>query len=164
MSDRLDAIEEKLAHLERAMAQISDVVARQQKELDRALDRNQRLMDKSGRTRIRSGPERDRAREAAALLILGAAASPSASAQRGFQELQRELERIERAPQQDFAARQIAALLPLIAEHEIVIPVFIHFHPHVLAVFDEFVVQPDVERQQAIFRADQDQDRHSGSA
>ena len=41
-----DAIEEELAHLERAMAQISDVVARQQKELDRALDRNQRLMDK----------------------------------------------------------------------------------------------------------------------
>ena len=28
------------------MTEISDVVARQQKELDRALDRNQRLMEK----------------------------------------------------------------------------------------------------------------------
>ena len=46
MSERLEAIEIKLAHLERAVAEISDVVARQQKELDRALDRNQRLMEK----------------------------------------------------------------------------------------------------------------------
>jgi SlyX protein len=46
MSERLEAIEIKLAHLERALAEISDVVARQQKELDRALDRNQRLMEK----------------------------------------------------------------------------------------------------------------------
>jgi SlyX protein len=46
MSERLDQIEIKLAHLERAIAEISDVVARQQKELDRALDRNQQLMDK----------------------------------------------------------------------------------------------------------------------
>jgi SlyX protein len=46
MSGRLDAIEEKVAHLENAVAEISDVVARQQKELDRALARNQRLMDK----------------------------------------------------------------------------------------------------------------------
>ena len=46
MADRLETIEIKLAHLEAAVAQISDVVARQQKELDRALDRNQRLMEK----------------------------------------------------------------------------------------------------------------------
>jgi len=43
---RLDAIEEKLAHLERAVHELSDVVARQQKDLDRALERNQRLMKK----------------------------------------------------------------------------------------------------------------------
>ena len=53
MSDRLEAIEIKLAHLERAVAEISDVVARQQKELDRALDRNQRLMEKIAAHRIR---------------------------------------------------------------------------------------------------------------
>jgi SlyX protein len=46
MQDRIETIEIKLAHLERAVAEISDVVARQQKELDRALDRNQRLMEK----------------------------------------------------------------------------------------------------------------------
>lgn len=46
MSPRLDTIEEKLAHLEQAISQLSDVVARQQKDLDRALERNQRLLDK----------------------------------------------------------------------------------------------------------------------
>jgi uncharacterized coiled-coil protein SlyX len=46
MTDRLETIEIKLAHLERAVAEISDVVARQQQELNRALDRNQRLMEK----------------------------------------------------------------------------------------------------------------------
>jgi SlyX protein len=46
MTQRLDSIEEKLAHLERAVAEISDVVARQQKQLDAALARNQRLMEK----------------------------------------------------------------------------------------------------------------------
>ena len=42
----IEAIEEKLAHLERSLNELSDVVARQQKELDRATDRHQRLMDK----------------------------------------------------------------------------------------------------------------------
>lgn len=42
----LATIEEKLAHLERAVNELSDVVARQQKELDRVTDRHQRLLDK----------------------------------------------------------------------------------------------------------------------
>jgi SlyX protein len=56
MSERLDAIEEKLAHLERAVSELSDVVARQQKELDRALDRNQRLMEKVAALEADFGP------------------------------------------------------------------------------------------------------------
>lgn len=44
--DSLARIEEKLAFLERAVNELSDVVARQQKELDRATDRHQRLIEK----------------------------------------------------------------------------------------------------------------------
>jgi SlyX protein len=46
MSDRFDQLEEKLAFLERAVNELSDVVARQQKELDHATDRHQRLLAK----------------------------------------------------------------------------------------------------------------------
>lgn len=53
---RLDAIEEKLAHLEQAVSELSDVVARQQKELDRALERNQRLIDKIAALESDFGP------------------------------------------------------------------------------------------------------------
>jgi SlyX protein len=56
MSERLEAIEIKVAHLERAVAEISDVVARQQKELERALDRNQRLVEKIAALESDSGP------------------------------------------------------------------------------------------------------------
>ncbi len=44
-SARIDALEIKLAHLERALSEISDVVIRQQKELDLAVARQQRLRD-----------------------------------------------------------------------------------------------------------------------
>jgi len=45
MSDttRLEAIEIKLAHLERAAADLNDVVIRQQQELDLALAQNRQL-------------------------------------------------------------------------------------------------------------------------
>jgi SlyX protein len=46
MNERIEQIEEKLAHLERAVNELSDVVARQQKDLDRVTDRHQRLLDK----------------------------------------------------------------------------------------------------------------------
>jgi SlyX protein len=56
MTERLDQIEEKLAHLERAVNELSDVVARQQKELDRVTDRHQRLMDKLAAIESDFGP------------------------------------------------------------------------------------------------------------
>lgn len=40
---RLEAVEIKLAHLERAIQDLSDVVYRQQQELDRALEMNRQL-------------------------------------------------------------------------------------------------------------------------
>ena len=55
MTQRIDAIEEKLAHLERAVNELSDVVARQQREIDSARDRNQRLLDKLASLESESG-------------------------------------------------------------------------------------------------------------
>ncbi len=42
--DRVAAVEEKLAFLERAVAELSDVVVRQQREIDAALARTERLI------------------------------------------------------------------------------------------------------------------------
>jgi SlyX protein len=55
-SDRLALLEEKLAFLERAVNELSDVVARQQKDLDRATDRHQRLLDKLAAMESDFGP------------------------------------------------------------------------------------------------------------
>jgi uncharacterized coiled-coil protein SlyX len=40
---QIEAIESKLAHLERALQELSDVVYRQQRELDSALELNRQL-------------------------------------------------------------------------------------------------------------------------
>lgn len=42
-NSRLEALEIKCAHLERAVQELSDVVYRQQQQLDRVLQRNQDL-------------------------------------------------------------------------------------------------------------------------
>jgi SlyX protein len=55
-ADRLESIEIKLAHLERALGEISDVVARQQNELDRALARQQRLTQQLETLESAAGP------------------------------------------------------------------------------------------------------------
>ena len=44
MSERIDTLEFKVAHLERALQELSDVVYRQQRELYSLRDRNQRLL------------------------------------------------------------------------------------------------------------------------
>lgn len=43
--DRLEALEFKLAHLERSLQELSDVVIRQQRDLDRVALRNQQLLE-----------------------------------------------------------------------------------------------------------------------
>jgi len=43
VNDRIDALEFKVAHLERALQELSDVVYLQQRELDALRDRNQQL-------------------------------------------------------------------------------------------------------------------------
>ena len=42
--DRLEALEFKLAHLERGLQELSDVVVRQQQELDRLAQHNRQLL------------------------------------------------------------------------------------------------------------------------
>jgi SlyX protein len=43
---RLNDLEIRIAHLERGLQELSDVLIRQQKELDRAVERNQVLADR----------------------------------------------------------------------------------------------------------------------
>jgi SlyX protein len=57
MSDaaRLEAIEFKLAHLERAMQELSDVLYRQQRQLDDVLERNRQLRQQIEELETRAG-------------------------------------------------------------------------------------------------------------
>jgi SlyX protein len=55
MSERIDALEFKVAHLERALQELSDVLYRQQRELDALRDRNQQLVEQVQQLSDRAG-------------------------------------------------------------------------------------------------------------
>jgi len=55
MSERVDALEFKVAHLERALQELSDVVYRQQLELNSLRDRNQQLLEQVQQLEERGG-------------------------------------------------------------------------------------------------------------
>jgi SlyX protein len=55
MSDRIDTLEFKVAHLERALQELSDVLYRQQRELDSLRDRNQQLVEQVQQLSDRAG-------------------------------------------------------------------------------------------------------------
>jgi SlyX protein len=55
MSDRIDTLEFKVAHLERALQELSDVLYRQQRELDSLRDRNQELVEQVQQLSDRAG-------------------------------------------------------------------------------------------------------------
>ena len=55
MSERIDTLEFKVAHLERALQELSDVVYRQQRELDALRNRNQQLHEQLQQLEERGG-------------------------------------------------------------------------------------------------------------
>jgi SlyX protein len=55
MSERIETLEFKVAHLERALQELSDVVYRQQRELYSLRDRNQRLLEQVQQLEERGG-------------------------------------------------------------------------------------------------------------
>ena len=55
MNDRIDTLEFKVAHLERALQELSDVLYRQQRELDALRDRNQQLIEQVQQLEDRAG-------------------------------------------------------------------------------------------------------------
>jgi SlyX protein len=55
MSERIDTLEFKVAHLERALQELSDVLYRQQRELDALRERNQQLVEQVQQLADRGG-------------------------------------------------------------------------------------------------------------
>jgi SlyX protein len=55
MSDRVESLEFKVAHLERSLQELSDVLYRQQRELDLLAHRNQRLVEQLQQLEDRGG-------------------------------------------------------------------------------------------------------------
>jgi len=56
---RLEALEFKLAHLERGLQELSDVVVRQQQELDRLAERNRQLLGQLDNLRQEAEEKKD---------------------------------------------------------------------------------------------------------
>lgn len=55
-TQRIEELEIKLAHLERGLAELSDVVVRQQADIDRLTARNQRLIERLEELRTHGPP------------------------------------------------------------------------------------------------------------
>jgi SlyX protein len=55
MSDRVETLEFKVAHLERSLQELSDVLYRQQRELDSLASRNQQLVEQLQQLEDRGG-------------------------------------------------------------------------------------------------------------
>jgi SlyX protein len=55
MSERIDTLEFKVAHLERALQDLSDVLYRQQRELDALRARNEQLLQQVQQLEDRGG-------------------------------------------------------------------------------------------------------------
>ena len=55
MNERIETLEFKVAHLERALQELSDVLYRQQLELDALRDRNEQLVEQVQQLEDRGG-------------------------------------------------------------------------------------------------------------
>jgi SlyX protein len=55
MTDRVETLEFKVAHLERSLQELSDVLYRQQRELDSLASRNQQLVEQLQQLEDRGG-------------------------------------------------------------------------------------------------------------